>query len=318
MNTPFTILFLDSVHPILETILKQKNIICIHDYNCSKQELISNYNNVQGIVIRSRFKIDQEIISALKNLKVIARFGAGMENIDLEFAKKNGTTCLHAPEGNMDAVGEHAIGMLLSLFNHLNRADKEVRQGLWHREANRGIELSGKTVGVIGYGNMGKSFVKKLQGFDVKILVNDIYKTDFLEKNSEAKEVTIDKIYKEADVVSLHINYSTDNHYYVDDKFLSNFSKPIYIINTSRGKVLNCSNLLQAINQNKVLGACLDVLEFESTSFENIENAPEVLKEMFKKENILFSPHIAGWSKESFEKMGKILGEKILKSLQIG
>lgn len=315
MNLPITVLFLDSVHPILETILKQKNIICVHDYNCSKQELVSNYNNVDGIVIRSRFKIDQEIFSGFKNLKFIARFGAGMENIDLDFAKKNGTVCLHAPEGNMDAVGEHAIGMLLSLFNNLNKTDKEVRQGLWHREENRGIELSGKTVGVIGYGNMGKSFVKKLQGFDVKILVNDINKTSFLEKNVMAEEVPITKIYQEADVVSLHINYTKDNHYYVNDEFLSKFIKPIYIINTSRGKILNCSNLLQAINQNKVLGACLDVLEYESTSFENITTAPEVLKEMFKKENILFSPHIAGWSKESFEKMGKILAEKILKSL---
>jgi len=317
LNSPITVLFLDSAHPILEEIIQKYNIVCIHDYNCTQQDLVSKYNYINGIVIRSRFKINQEIISGLKNLRFIARFGAGIENIDLEFAHKSGITCLHAPEGNMDAVGEHAIGMLLSLFNHLNRADKEVRQGLWLREENRGIELSGKTVGVIGCGNMGKSFIKKLQGFDVKILVNDIYKSDFLEKNSEAKEVTIDRIYKEADVVSLHINYSTDNHYYVNDKFLSNFSKPIYIINTSRGKVLNCSDLLVAINSKKVLGACLDVLEFESTSFENIANAPNVLKELFKKENILFSPHIAGWSKESFEKMGRILGEKIVKSLQI-
>jgi len=317
LNLPITVLFLDSVHSILEETLIQKNIICIHDYYCSKKELITNYSNVEGIVVRSRFKIDEEIMASISSLKFIARFGAGMENIDLDFANKNGIECLHAPEGNMDAVGEHAIGMLLSLFNHLNKADKEVRQGLWLREENRGLELSGKTVGVIGYGNMGKSFVKKLQGFDVKILVNDINKTNFLEDKNLAKEASISKIYKEADIVSLHINYNLDNHYFVNKAFLESFSKPIFIINTSRGKVLNCVELLEAINKNKVLGACLDVLEFESTSFENIANAPEVLKELFKKENILFSPHIAGWSKESFEKMGKILSIKILKSLQL-
>jgi D-3-phosphoglycerate dehydrogenase len=315
LNSPITVLFLDSVHPILEEIIQKDNIVCIHDYNCTQQELISKYDYVNGIVIRSRFKINQEIISGLKNLRFIARFGAGMENIDLEFAHKSGINCLHAPEGNMDAVGEHTIGMLLSLFNNLNSADKGVRQGLWLREENRGIELSGKTVGVIGYGNMGKSLVKKLQGFDVKILVNDINKINYLEPSCIAQEVAIEKIFEESDIVSLHINYNLSNHYFANTSFFNNFNKPIYIINTSRGKVLNCSDLLDAINSKKVLGACLDVLEFESTSFENIANAPDVLKELFKKDNIVFSPHIAGWSNESFEKMGRILGKKILKSL---
>jgi D-3-phosphoglycerate dehydrogenase / 2-oxoglutarate reductase len=315
LNLPVTVLFLDSVHPILEQNLKLKNFICIHDYNCSPQELINKYQNIDGIVIRSRFKMNHEVLSSLKNLKFIARFGAGMENIDLEFAEKCAIHCLHAPEGNMDAVGEHAIGMLLSLFNHLNRADAQVRKGLWYREENRGIELSGKTVGVIGYGNMGKSFVKKLHGFDVNILVNDIYKTNFLEQGINAQEVEIEKIFEEADIVSMHINYNLMNHYFANKIFFEKFLKPIYIINTSRGKVLNCSDLLDAINSKIVLGACLDVLEFESISFENIANAPEVLKELFKKENVVFSPHIAGWSKESFEKMGVILSKKILNLL---
>lgn len=310
-----TVVFLDPVHPLLEELLKKKKIHCIHDYQCLPQDLSAKYPKINGIVIRSRFFLDKATISSIKQLKFIARFGAGMENIDVDFAQSKGIKCLHAPEGNMDAVGEHALGMLLSLFNNLNRADKEVRMGVWKREENRGIELKGKTVAILGYGNMGKSFAKKLLGFETKILVHDLFKKNYLPKSSKIKESSLNEIFEKADVLSIHINFLPQNLHYINEAFINKFAKPIYIINTSRGKVLNTKDLLTALENKKVLGACLDVLEFESVSFEKIAEAPETLQKLFKRNEVILSPHIAGWSMESNRKMAEILAKKIEISL---
>jgi D-3-phosphoglycerate dehydrogenase len=235
-----------------------------------------------------------------------------MENIDVSAAQSVGIRCLHAPEGNRDAVAEHALGMLLSLLNHLPRADREVRQGRWQREANRGTELSGKTIGIIGYGNMGSAFAQRLSGFGVRVLVHDTdLKTEFPPDDYRASS-SLARIQEEAHVVSLHINYTQENHHYVNPTWLNAFEKPIYLINTARGKVLDTRALLKSIQEGKVLGACLDVLEFESLSFETLDpSAAQVLKQLMEEERVLLTPHIAGWSHESNEKMARTLAEKI-------
>lgn len=311
----YKVLLIDTVHPLLNEILKTKNIICELDNVSSKVEILTKINNYIGIVIRSRFKIDKEFLNKAKHLKFIARAGAGMENIDVAYAESLGIKCLHAPEGNKDAVAEHALAMLLMLFNNLKRADSEVRKGIWKREENRGNELKGKTVGIIGYGNMGSAFAQRLIGFDVKILAYDKYKTKF--GNQYVKESTLEEIFEKSDVVSLHVPLTEETKYMVNSAFLNSFKKPIYLINTARGKVLNTADLVQAIFNKKVLGACLDVIEYESVSFENIDTAnfPKPFKQLISLENVILSPHIAGWTFESHIKISKVLAEKILNTV---
>jgi D-3-phosphoglycerate dehydrogenase len=311
----YKVLLIDTVHPLLNEILKSKNIICELDNESSREEILTKINNYIGIVIRSRFKIDKEFLNKAKHLKFIARAGAGMENIDVAYAESLGIKCLHAPEGNKDAVAEHALAMLLMLFNNLKRADSEVRKGIWKREENRGYELKGKTVGIIGYGNMGSAFAQRLIGFDVNILAYDKYKTKF--GNQYVKESTLEEIFEKSDVVSLHVPLTEETKYMVNSAFLNSFKKPIYLINTARGKVLNTADLVQAIFNKKVLGACLDVIEYESVSFENIDtaNLPEPFKQLISLENVILSPHIAGWTFESHIKISKVLAEKILNTV---
>ena len=305
------ILFIDSNHPILHTELEKAGFICDHDDHSSKEEIEKKISAYGGIIIRSRFKIDKTFLEKADHLKFIARVGAGMENIDIAFAENKGIKCLHAPEGNRDAVGEHALGMLLSLFNHLCKANTEVREGKWIREANRGIELSGKTVGIIGYGNMGSAFAERLKGFGVKILAFDKYRKNF--ENDFVLESTLERLFDETDVVSIHLPLTEETHYMVNDTFINRFKKKIYIINTARGKILKTDDLVKNIKNEKVLGACLDVLEYESVSFENIDKTtlPEAFLFLINSDKVILSPHIAGWTFESQEKMARILVEKI-------
>jgi D-3-phosphoglycerate dehydrogenase len=293
-------------------MLENAGHTCDFNYNWTKEEIVNNVHLYDGIVIRSRIKITKEIIDKATKLKFIARAGAGMENIDVEYAEKKGIKCIHAPEGNRDAVAEHAIGMLLCLFNNLMRADKEVRQGKWIREGNRGIELMGKTVGIIGYGNMGSAFAERLKGFGVKVLVYDKYKKNF--GNDVIIETTLEHIFEEADVLSLHTPLTDETHYLINDTFINRFKKNIYIINTARGKSLNTADLVKNIQLGKVLGACLDVSEYEVVSFENIdaESLPEPFQYLSQSEKVILSPHIAGWTQESNEKIAQILAEKII------
>ncbi len=320
------ILFLDKNHPLLHENLSKAGFVCEHDYASSKEEVENKIANYSGIVIRSRFKIDKSFIDKATNLKFIARVGAGMENIDVAYAESKGIKCLHAPEGNRDAVGEHAIGMLLSLFNNLNKADREVREGKWLREENRGEELQGKTIGIIGFGNMGSAFAQRLKGFDVKVLVYDKYKKIDLsppeasglpEGNGDVEQVDMKKIFEEADVVSIHLPLTDETNYLINDSFINSFKKNIYIINTSRGKCLNTDDLVKNIKIGKVLGACLDVLEYESTSFEGINSSnnqqPTTINYLLSSNKVILSPHIAGWTYQSNEKMARVLAEKILK-----
>jgi D-3-phosphoglycerate dehydrogenase len=309
------ILFIDSNHPLLHETLNKAGYICDLNYRWTKEEIIANIHNYDGIVIRSKIKITKEIIDKAVNLKFIARAGAGMENIDVHYAESKGIKCLHAPEGNRDAVAEHAIGMLLSLFNNLCRANKEVRDGKWIREGNRGMELKGKTVGIIGYGNMGSAFSERLKSFGVKILVYDKYKKNF--GNKEIIETSLEQIFEEADVLSLHTPLTEETHYLVNDAFINKFKKNIYIINTARGKSLNTADLVKNLGSGKVIGACLDVLEYELVSFENIDskNLPEPFKYLAQSDKVMLSSHIAGWTFESNEKIAVVLAEKIMEVL---
>ncbi|MCE9540185.1 MAG: 2-hydroxyacid dehydrogenase [Bacteroidetes bacterium] len=307
------ILFLDSNHPLLHETLQKAGHICDLNYQWTKDEILNSIHLYDGIVIRSKIKITKEIIDKALKLKFIARAGAGMENIDVEYAESKGVQCLHAPEGNRDAVAEHAIGMLLSLFNNLCRANKEVRKGKWIREGNRGIELMGKTVGIIGYGNMGSAFAERLKGFGVTVLVYDKYKSNF--GNDFIIESTLDSIFEQADVISLHTPLTEETHYMINDSFINNFKKNIYIINTARGKCLNTADLVKNIKSGKVAGACLDVLEYEVLSFENLNvvNLPEPFQYLMQSEKVMLSPHIGGWTIESNQKIASVLAEKIEK-----
>jgi D-3-phosphoglycerate dehydrogenase / 2-oxoglutarate reductase len=306
------ILFIDSNHPLLHTTLEKAGHTCDLNYDWTKDEIINNISNYDGIVIRSKIKITKEIIDKAPKLKFIARAGAGMENIDVAYAESKGIKCLHAPEGNRDAVAEHALGMLLCLFNNICRADKEVREGKWLREDNRGVELMGKTVGIIGYGNMGSAFAERLRGFGVKVLAYDKYRKNF--GTDEIIESTLEHILEQADILSLHIPLTEETNYLINDSFINSFKKNIYIINTARGKCLNTSDLVKNIISGKVRGACLDVIEYEMVSFEKLDitSLPDAFQYLIKSDKVILSSHIAGWTHESNEKIAKILAEKIL------
>lgn len=311
------ILFIDSNHSQLHESLLKAGFVCDLNYHWTQEQIMEHIHEYHGIVIRSRIKITKELIDKAQRLKFIARAGAGMENIDVTYAESKGIQCIHAPQGNKDAVAEHAIGMLLALFNNLCRANKEVREGKWIREGNRGVELMGKTVGIIGYGNMGSALARRLSGFEVKVLVYDKYKSNF--GNSFVNETTMEQLFEEADIVSLHTPLTEETRYLINDSFINKFKKNIYIINTARGKSLNTADLVKNIISGKVLGACLDVLEYEAVSFENLDTKgfPEPFRYLINSDKVVLSPHIAGWTIESNEKIARVLAEKIIKKFPL-
>lgn len=310
------ILLADSNHDILHQLLQEKGFECDLYWNKNADELQALLPNYDGLVLRSKFKITKELIDKCPKLKCIGRVGAGMENIDVDYATSKKIICVSAPEGNRDAVGEHALGMLLMLMNNLKKADLEVRKNVWIRAANRGYEITGKTVGIVGYGFMGSSFANKLRGFDCKILAYDKYKSGFGDERVE--ESSLQKLFDEADIVSIHVRLTDETKFMVNKDFLSSFKKPIYLINTARGKCLKTSDLVKAIESAKVLGACLDVLEYESTSFESFEKStlPDDYKYILNSDKVILSPHIAGWTHESNYKMSKIVAERMIEVLK--
>jgi D-3-phosphoglycerate dehydrogenase len=310
------ILHLDNNHSLLIEQLTAAGHENVEDYAITKKETEAIIAQYDGIVIRSRFNIDKEFIDAAPNLKFIARVGAGLESIDIPYAESKGIYLISAPEGNRNAVGEQALGMLLSLFNNLNRADAEVKAGNWNREANRGVELEGKTAGIIGYGNMGKAFAKKLQGFDCEVLCYDIKENVGDER---ARQVSLQEFQEQVDVVSLHTPWTPQTDKMVNAIFIDAFAKPFYLINTARGKSVVTADLASAMKSGKVLGAGLDVLEYEKLSFENLfttdgsSNLPAPLEYLIKQDNVLLTPHIAGWTVESKIKLSQTIVDKILK-----
>jgi D-3-phosphoglycerate dehydrogenase / 2-oxoglutarate reductase len=298
----------DTIHPSLQNQLTEAGYHCV-DCSLSSDEVFkAELAQAQILVIRSRQVIDANFIDQFPELEMIARVGAGLEHIDVAHAKSKGIHILSSPEGNRQAVAEHALAMLLSLFNHLNASDAEVRQGLWLRKQNEGIELQGKTVGIVGVGNTGSAFAKVISGFGVSILGYDKYKSGF------EYEATMDQLFAEADVVSLHLPMTDETHQLVNEQWLAKFKKPIYLINTARGNLGKMEDLLSALKSGKVLGACLDVLPYETKSLKMppLDELPETAKQLFEQPNVLLSPHTAGLTAQSYEKLSSILADKVI------
>lgn len=308
------VLIIDSIHPVFNEMLAAKGFEMVDGTQWSQEKIQTHIDEFVGVSIRSRFKIDQSFLDKCNTLKFITRAGAGMENIDVAYAEAKNIACINSPEGNRDAVGEHALGMLLMLLNRIKIADTEVRNGVWKRAENRGIEIKGKTIGLIGFGNMGSTFAKKLQGFECEILAFDPYvKVDHL-KFPFVKQVTLKQLFEQTDMLSLHIPLTDETLFMVNDIFINSFKKNIYIINTARGKNLRIADLVKNLKSGKVLGACLDVLEYESTSFENLDTKtlPNDYTFLLNSESVILTPHIAGWTHESYYKLSAVLAEKVL------
>ena len=305
------VLFIDTTHEILPQKLEEMGFQCDYFADYKYQDYLNCIADYDGVVIRSKIKMDKPILEQAKKLKFIGRVGAGMENIDVEFAQSLGVACLNSPEGNRDAVAEHALGMILALRNHLVRVNQEVRNGIWIREENRGFELKGKTLAIIGYGNMGRAFAQRLQGFEMKVIAYDKYKTNF--SDDYAQEVELEEVFKQADIISYHVPLTAETRYMFNIEFVSQMTRPFYLINTARGPVVNTEDLMAAIETGQVLGAALDVLEFEGVSFEklNEENLPESFQKLISSDQVLLSPHIAGWTVESNIKLSLFIVEKI-------
>ena len=301
------ILHLDENHELLKNELEKLGFKNYFDLISTKKEIENKIWEYQGIILRSRIEIDKRFIDSCKNLKFIARVGSGLENIDTDYAKKKNIEIISAAEGNANAVGEHALGMLLSLLNKIIKSNNEINQNIWEREQNRGIELDGKTIGIIGYGNTGKSLAKKLSGFNVRVLCNDIIE-DVSDKY--ATQVSISEIMKSCDIVSLHTNLNDSSFHLINKHFINNCKKSFFLINTSRGECLKTSDIVDGIKTGKILGACLDVIENESKSFENL-NINSDLEYLKKSEKVVLTPHVAGWSIESKLKLAQVVLEKI-------
>jgi D-3-phosphoglycerate dehydrogenase len=302
------VLIIDDVHALLINGLQKLNYNVTYLPAITRQEILQIIAPFQVLVVRTKTNIDAEILNAANNLKVIARAGSGLDNIDIEIAEQKGIYCFNAGQANADAVGEHALGMLLSLMRNLNKADNEVRNKIWDREGNRGFELNGKTVGIIGFGNTGKAFAKKLAGFDVKILAYDKYLKNY--SNQNANEATLAQIFEDSDILSLHIPLTTETQNWIDHSFITKFKKNIYLINVCRGGVLNIPQTIDNIDSGKIIGACFDVLENEKLL--NLSNPQQKdFDYLINKQNVVLSPHIAGWTFESYEKIAQTILSKL-------
>ena len=303
------ILLLDKNHPLITEQLSEKGFVLEKDFSSSYEQVLEKIHLYEGIIIRSRIPLDAHFLEKAKNLKFIARVGAGMENIDTAKAQELGVKLINSPEGNKDAVAEHVIGTLLVLMNRLFISSNEVKKGIWLREENRGEEILGKTFGIIGYGNMGKAVAKRLSGFGCKTIFYDI-KPNLSDES--ATQVSLQELQENADILSLHTPLTEDTLYMIDEEFISKMKKNFYFINTARGKNLKTSALVNALKSGKVKGACLDVLEYEKTSFENLETKNEDLEYLLNSEKAIITPHIAGWTHESKIKLAQVIVDKIL------
>ena len=303
------ILLLDKNHPLITEQLSEKGFVLEEDLSSSYEQVLEKIHLYEGVIIRSRIPLDAHFLEKAKNLKFIARVGAGMENIDSAKAQELGIKLINSPEGNKDAVAEHVLGTLLVLMNRLFISSNEVKKGIWLREENRGEEILGKTFGIIGYGNMGKAVAKRLSGFGCKTIFYDI-KPNL--SDEFATQVSLQELQENADILSLHTPLTEDTLYMIDEEFISKMKKNFYFINTARGKNLKTSALVNALKLGKIKGACLDVLEYEKTSFENLEMKNEDLEYLLNSEKAIITPHIAGWTHESKIKLAQVIVDKIL------
>lgn len=303
------ILLLDKNHPLISEQLLEKNFILEEDFVSSYEQVLEKIDKYEGVIIRSRIPLDARLLEKGKNLKFIARVGAGMENIDVLKAQELGIKLINSPEGNRDAVAEHCLGILLVLMNRLFISANEVKNNVWLREENRGEEIKGKIFGLVGYGNMGKALAERLSGFGCEVIFYDI-KPNL--SDGFAKQVSLKELQANADILSLHIPLNDKTHYIIDEKFISEMKKSFYFINTSRGKNVKTSALIEGIKSGKVKGACLDVLEYEKSSFENLELENDDLQYLLNSEKVIVTPHIAGWTHQSKIKLAQTIVDKIL------
>ena len=299
------ILIADRTHEVLEEKLREAGFVVSVEPDHDYESLVAAAQGCVGLVVRSKVIIDSKFIDRVSSLSCIGRVGAGMETIDVEYAESKGISCLNSPEGNRDAVGEHAVGLLLALIDNIARADAEVRQGLWRREANRGLELGSLTVGIIGYGNMGQSFAKRLSGFGCRVVIYDKY-----------KEIgTLEEVQREADVVSFHVPLTDETHHYLDAGFIEAMAKPFFVVNTARGAVVDTEALVQGMERGKVRGAALDVLEYENMQADGLGDVPASMQYLMRSPLAVLTPHVAGWTVESKYKLAAVLADKMIKTL---
>lgn len=305
------VLHLDENHPILWARLAQMGFDNYADYQSPKSQIEAEIDRYEGLIIRSRFPLDKTFLQKAKRLRFIGRVGAGLENIDVTCATELGIALFSAPEGNRNAVGEHALALLLALLNKIVPAHAEVEKGRWRREANRGEELGGKTVGIIGYGNTGKAFAKILRGFDTTVLACDII-PGLGDEN--ARQVSLDFLQAQADVLSLHVPQTPLTIGMVNDSFVKAFQKPFYLLNTARGIVVKTADLVRHLKSGRIKGAGLDVLEYEKSSFERLfqgDEPPQDFHYLTQADHVVLSPHVAGWTVESKRKLAAVIAQKI-------
>jgi len=302
------VLIIDDMHASIEPMLKAIGWQAYYRPDIKRPEILEIIHDYEGMIVRSKTSIDKELVDKAVKLQWIGRAGAGMDQISMDVVEARKIPVINAPEGNRDAVGEHAIGLLLSLFNKITTADREIRDYQWRREANRGLEIMGKTVGLFGYGNMGEAFAKRLSGFDCKVIAYDKYKTDF--DSRYAQRVTEEELKQQTDILSLHVPLTLETREYFTESYLNSFYKNIFIINTARGEILPLQGLISSLRSGKVKGAALDVIENEK--FDKFNPAQkENFEELIKMKNVVLSPHVAGWSVESYQRINEVLVEKL-------
>lgn len=308
------VLFIDSTHPLLPARLSDAGLECDYRPEITLGLVKKRLHLYDGIIIRSKFILDSELLSKATKLKFIGRVGSGLENIDVEYARSKNIVCFNSPEGHRDAAGEHAVGMLLALLNNICKANEEVKRGHWFREVNRGMEIMGKTVGIIGYGNTGKCFARCLSGFNARILAYDKYKFNY--SDQYVTESVMNDLYDDCDILSLNIPITEETRHLVNQAFLERFKKKIYIVNISRGQIINTADLVNNLKTGKVKGAALDVLEYEKNSFEELHrnSLPDDYQYLLENPRVLLTPHIAGWTHESNKRLAGVMAEKIIQT----
>ena len=302
------VLIIDKMHESIFEMLKQVGCSAEYRPDAKREEVEEIVGEYEVLFLRSKLTVDEALLQRAPKLKIIGRAGAGVDQLDVEALERRGIYLINAPEGNRDAVAEHAVGMLLALLNHLRRADAQVRQSIWDREGNRGIELAGKTVGIIGYGFMGQAFARRLMGFNCRLLAYDKYRKDF--NDGIVQESSLEQLFEEAEVVSLHVPLNEDNRGLMDVNYLGRFKKDIFLINTARGELLPLKDLIEQIKNGKVRGAALDVLENEKLHHLSLEEK-ENFDYLVQSDRVLLSPHVAGWTHESYQKINTVLVEKL-------
>lgn len=311
------VLFIDKVLPQIWSELRAAGIDCHDATELTRAEVLERLPDYEGLLIRSRLTVDRELLDRGQRLGFVARWGVGTEHIDLDYAAERGIRVYTSPEGSRDTVGEHTVGLLLMLMNHLGRADRQVRAGQWVRAANRATELGGKTVGLLGYGNMGTAAARRLAGFGCRVLAYDKFKTNYGDRYAAAAD--LETLWREADILSIHIPYE-GNHYFVDGDFIDRFQRPIWLVNTARGLVVHTADLVERLQSGRVLGAALDVIEYEEQSFVHLDprQQPAPFQYLLEADNVVLTPHIAGWSHEAEYGHARTLAAKIKAHFGIG